>query len=126
MFTFSRSERLKSRKTIGLLFRDGQSYMAYPLRVVWLPVSPEVAARMDTAVQIAISVPKRSFKTAVARNRIKRLIREAYRLNKHLLYEKLAGTEQRYALMLMYIAKEELPLAEITGGVKKMAKKFTP
>ena len=127
MPTFSRNERLKSRKLISRLFREGHSYMAYPLRVVWLPVNPEEqqAAGYDGAfAQLAISVPKRAFKTAVQRNLLKRRIREAYRLNKSGWYEKLAAGELRLALMLVFIAKEELPYEEIAGGVKKMAKKF--
>lgn len=130
MPTFSKHERLKSRKTIAQLFKvgKGNSFVAYPLRVLWLdaPMTgeapPTPLAERDGAAQIAISVPKRAFKTAVARNRIKRQIREAYRLHKAGLYEKLAG--RRVSLMLVYIAKEALPYAEIEAGVKKMIRKF--
>lgn len=122
MPTFTRAERLKSRKTIGSLFKgDGQSFMAYPLRVVWIAL-PEPAAS-DSPAQVAISVSKRLFKTAVARNRIKRLIREAYRLNKAALYEKIP-TDQPVALMLIYVGKEELPFTEVEKGVRKMIEKF--
>jgi len=128
MPTFSRQERLKSRKIIGQLFKGGESFVAYPLRVVWVSAEPNpafpVADKQLTTppAQLAISVPKRNFKTAVARNLLKRRIREAYRLHKHELYEKLA--DRRIALMFMYIAKEELSFAEIEAGVKKMIRKF--
>jgi ribonuclease P protein component len=142
MPTFSKQERLKSRKTIAMLFKGGNSFVAYPMRVVWVETPPYLAerkghdARIDKleneahrasestviGAQLAISVPKRTFKTAVARNRIKRRIREAYRLHKHELYEKLAG--RHIAFMMVYIAKESLPFAEIEGGVKKMIRKF--
>lgn len=82
--SFDRTERLKSRKVIGALFKGGQSYVAYPLRVVWVPLGDETAT--EHPAQVAISVSKRAFKTAVARNRIKRQIREAYRLHKHEFY----------------------------------------
>ena len=128
MPTFSKQERLKSRKIIGQLFKGGESFVAYPLRVVWIPAEPVSTLpatsenSAEPGAQLAISVPKRNFKTAVARNLLKRRIREAYRLHKHELYEKLA--DRRIALMFMYIAKEELSFAEIEAGVKKMIRKF--
>lgn len=127
MHTFSRSERLKSHAIIGRLFREGNSYIAYPLRVVWLAVPDSDPARAffeENRAQLAISVPKRVFKTAVSRNRMKRRIREAYRLHKHELYAKLAATDQRIALMLVLVAKEEIPYSEIESGVRKLIKKF--
>lgn len=122
--TFTRSERLKSRTVIGRLFKDSHSYVAYPLRVVWLEhKAPPPPDSTNAPIQLVVSVPKRHFKTAVARNRLKRQIREAYRLHKHLLYEKLAGRHD-VALMLMYISKEALPYSEIEAGVVKMIRKM--
>lgn len=118
--TFERAERLKSRKLIGGLFKSGESLVAYPLRVVWIAL--QEGGITEFPAQVSISVSKRLFKTAVARNRLKRQIREAYRLQKAGFYEKLG--ERRIALMLMYIAKEPLPYAEIEAGVRKMIRKF--
>lgn len=124
MPTLTKQERLKSRKTIARLFKEGKSFVAYPLRVIWLVTEGEKVGEgeREFTAQLAISVPKRAFKTAVARNRLKRQIREAYRLHKQELYEKLAGRPA--ALMLVYIAKEALLFAEIEAGVKKMIRKF--
>ncbi|MCA0238962.1 MAG: ribonuclease P protein component [Bacteroidetes bacterium] len=116
--TFNRSERLKSQTLIGRLFKDSQSFIAYPLRVAWIELS-----HSDAQAQVVISVPKRVFKTAVSRNRLKRQIREAWRLHKHLFYEKRA-VQPPVALLLMYIAKEPLPYSEIEAGIKKLVRKM--
>jgi len=122
MPTFTREERLKSRKAIGSLFRGGHSYVAYPLRVVWKESSPYLAAK--SRIQVLISVPKRNFKSAVARNRIKRQIREAYRLQKQELYDKLEASDLHISLMVSYIAKEALPFSDMEAGVRKLIRKF--
>jgi ribonuclease P protein component len=120
-FTFKRSERLKSEKVIGKLFSPGgNAFLAYPIRVVWIPITFPT----ESKVQVMISAPKRQFKTATARNRIKRLVREAWRLHKHELYAKFGTDHGPIALLLMYIAKEELPLKEIEAGVKKAITKL--
>ena len=127
MFTFSRKERLKSRKIISRLFREGNSFVAYPLRVVWLVLpddDPEARFFEDSSTQLAISVPRRNFKTAVRRNRLKRRIREAYRIHKHDFYKKLSASDQRVALMLVYLPTEEVPYQEIEAGIMKMIRKF--
>ncbi len=82
-FTFKRAERLKSRKVIEQLFKQGQSFAQYPLRIVWVEMAEP---RSEFPAQFALSVSKKKFKRAVDRNRIRRLVREAYRLNKHVLY----------------------------------------
>jgi ribonuclease P protein component len=122
MPSFTRPERLKSRKAISSLFRGGHSFVAYPLRVVWKESSPYLAAM--SRVQVLISVPKRNFKTAVARNRLKRQIREAYRLQKQEFYDKIEASDLNISLMVSYIAKEALPYAEIEAGVRKLIRKF--
>jgi ribonuclease P protein component len=122
MPTFIRNERLKSAKAIGQLFKGGNSYVAYPLRVVWMPQTEPLPDA--SAVQVMFAAPKRSFKTAVLRNLLKRRMREAYRLHKAELYAKIPADHPPLALMLMYIAKEELPYSEIESGMRKMVRKF--
>ncbi len=75
-------------------------------------------------IQVLVSVPKRNFKTAVARNHIKRQIREAYRLQKQELYDKLEALDLHISLMISYIAKEPLPFGDMESGVKKLIRKF--
>ena len=120
-FTFKKKERLKSRKIIEQLFRDGQSFGAYPLRLVFLKMEEP---KGDSPVQFTVSVPKRNFKSAVARNRIKRKVREAWRLNKHWLYKKLSKMEVQYAFMVIYSGKEDFPYSEIERAMKNMNMRF--
>ncbi len=120
-FTFKKAERLKSLKVIGALFKDGQSFGVYPLRLFWSsqPLEPGAAP-----VQFTVSVAKKNFKSAVARNRIKRKVREAWRLNKHRLYRKLEGNPQQYACMVLYVAKEDLPFDQIEKAMQTMIHLF--
>ena len=90
-YTFSKAERLCSKKLIERLFSGGnKSFPAFPLRVVYMPLS---ADESEADVTILISVPKKRFKHAVKRNHVKRQVREAYRQNKHILIETLHAQE---------------------------------
>ena len=80
-FTFDKTERLTGIKRIDALFKEGESFISYPLRVMYLIHEQSTKA----GCSILVSVPKKRIKKAVHRNRIKRLIRESYRLNKQLM-----------------------------------------
>ncbi|MCW3073385.1 MAG: rnpA [Flaviaesturariibacter sp.] len=99
-FGLSRSEKLKSRKQIDALFAGKQRFSVYPLQVWWrfLPADDE------GSVQIGVTCSKRHFKKAVDRNRVKRLIREAYRLQKVVLSEALPAGKQAQ-LFFVYLDK---------------------
>ena len=94
--TFRKAERLCSKKRIEELFSNGRSLSAYPLRAIY-----EVHDQDLAPVQVLISVSKRHFKYAVDRNRLKRCIREAYRLNKHILLQHTDGHKLSLALIWM-------------------------
>ena len=120
-YTFHRDERLKSRKVIGMLFKEGKTFGQYPLRVVYMPVEER---RSDFPAQFTVSVPKKKFPKAVSRNRIRRQVREAWRLNKHRLYRALRGKEQQYALLVIYVAQEALPYEEIERAMQQMIRRL--
>ncbi|WP_162428479.1 ribonuclease P protein component [Pontibacter pudoricolor] len=102
-YTFSKEERLCSKRLITLLFSKGSSFNLYPLRFVFYTEPGTTPA----PTQVVISVSKRHFKRAVDRNRLKRQMREAYRLNKQLL---LADPAKAPALLgILYIGKEKNP-----------------
>ncbi|MCC9136499.1 ribonuclease P protein component [Pontibacter silvestris] len=100
-YTFSKEERLCSKHLIALLFSKGSSFNLYPLRFVYYSPGEE----LQGPTQLLVSVPKRAFKRATDRNRLKRQIREAYRLNKHLIVQ---SPEQAPRLLgILYIGKEK-------------------
>ncbi|MGI9541765.1 MAG: ribonuclease P protein component [Cyclobacteriaceae bacterium] len=100
MNTYTKSERLKSRKLIDQLFEEGLSFNKYPLRVVYCP-NPQSEISLH---QTMFVVPKKRFKSAVDRNLIRRRMLEAYRLNKNILYHKQPVTP--YLIAYIYIGKE--------------------
>ena len=117
-FTFTKEERLCSKKTIDKLFSDGESFLAYPFKVVFLrnPIS------LKSPIQAGFSVGKRNFKRAVQRNRVKRLMREAYRLRKSELYEQI--NTDRLAVFFIFIGKSIPEYPEVDKGIKNAIKKL--
>jgi ribonuclease P protein component len=105
--TFGKKEKLVSKKTIDALFSGGnsRSMSAYPLRVVFMR---KERCETEEPAQVMVSVSKRHFKRAVKRNRVKRQIREAYRLNKHLLHEALEQKKDTAVAMAFIWQSDEL------------------
>ena len=115
--TFSKKERIVSTRLIEMLFGkgDSQSLSAYPLRAVFL----QTARHEDSApVQILISVPKKRFKHAVDRNRVKRQIREAYRQHKQILDGTIAE-EKQLLIAFIWLSDRHYPSSEIGRGCRK-------
>ncbi len=115
---FRKSERLCSRKSIGKLFAGGNSLFNYPFRVVWLDAGRE----QPFPVRLAVSVPRKRIRKAVDRNRIKRLIRETYRLNKDYLYQNLQRQNRSIELMVIYVAGQEYDFRYINNKMKELLK----
>ena len=99
-FTFNKQEKLKSKKLIEQLFAEGKSVSNYPLKLIYLEVNHESSFQ----IQAGVSVPKRKVNLAVNRNRIKRLMREVYRKNKHVIYESI---NNKYIFMFLYLDEKE-------------------
>lgn len=128
-YSLPQSERINSKKQIDRLFRGGglKAMTAAPLRMVYMADtcqadSPSANAHQPMA-QMMVSVPKRYFKRAVKRNYVKRQVREAYRLNKHILASHLAQTgDKTVSLCFIWTSDRLLPTAEV---MKRMANLLT-
>ncbi|WP_299129198.1 ribonuclease P protein component [uncultured Winogradskyella sp.] len=116
-FKYSKKDKLKSKKLIEQLFTEGKAVTAYPLRLIYLNTEHEDGSVLKTGV----SVSKRLHKTAVARNRIKRLLREAYRLNKPLYFN---NSSTAYAFMILYLSKDGTTFEATDRKMKQLFQKF--
>lgn len=116
MYSFSKAERICSKLIVDKLFAGGNTSMAvYPLRAVCMPVE-----KGSVPASILISVPKRRFHHAVDRNRMKRQVREAYRLNKSVLWHSLEDKPYSLAIAFICIADKPCASANVARSVKKI------
>jgi ribonuclease P protein component len=109
-YTLGKNERLKSRKAIEQLFSAGKSFSLFPFKVIYQKstnrFSDELQKTNKQQLQTAFSVSKRHFKKAVYRNRIKRLMREAYRLQKIDLQNQLQQSNGALTVFILYVSNE--------------------
>lgn len=112
-YTFPKSEKLCGQINIDHLYRHGKRFVAWPLRVTYMPI--------EDATQVLVWAPKSLFKKAVDRNHLRRLMREAYRLNKDII----EGEDIHYQLAFNYIDKEKQPYATIEKAICKALKRIS-
>jgi len=120
-FTYPKNEKLKSKITIDLLFSKGKSVSKYPLRLVYVESDYGILEESAQKIKMGVSVSKKYFKNAVDRNYFKRVLRETYRLNKHLLVDNL---DKPYAFMFFYQTKDRLTYEEIQTKTVQLFEKF--
>ena len=113
-FTFKKEERVTGNKRVDAIFASGKSFISYPLRVVYL-LHEQTSL---SSCSILVSVPKKRIKKAVHRNRIKRLVRESYRLNRSLI-NSLELDQQPIDIAFIYVKDTATNLKEIDKAVKK-------
>lgn len=117
-FTLSKEERICSKKLINELFTgNGRSMTAFPLRVVFMKrtiVDDQPRAAM------LVSVPKRYFKHAVDRNRVKRQVREAFRRNKSIITQNLTDDHEAVAIAFVWLTNEKFPSSEVENRMVRL------
>lgn len=116
-FTLGKQERLKSKKLIESLYKNGKSIKVFPFRMMYL----QIKHTSKFPAQVGVSVAKRNFKKAPDRNRLKRLMRETYRLQKEIVYENL---EEPYVFMISYIGRDEKPYKELYSKMNALLNLF--
>jgi len=125
--TFSKNERLNSLKEIDQLFKEGKSVTTSPIRLIWMEVNTR---EIDSpAVRVMFAVPKKKFSKAVDRNRVRRLLRESYRVEKNRLFEKI-GSDLVYNLAIVFTGTEipdyDTIQKAMIQSLERWLKKITP
>ncbi len=124
-FGIDKNEKLKLKREITSIFKDGKHLYAGNFRFIWNFALFE----MPFPVRLGVSVPKRNIKSAVKRNLMKRRMREVYRLNKHLLFEQLQGLEIQIILMIVYKGDNPISFQKIENdlllGFQKLTKRIS-
>lgn len=114
-YGFPKHEKLKSRKVIGQLFDSGASFHIYPIRIIYLDAREKYGEKC--MVKCGFTVPKRRFRKTVDRNKIKRRMREAFRLNKDQIYNSYPRDIQ---MIWIYTGTEILPYFRIEQAAKRI------
>ena len=116
-FSFSKKEKLKSKKLIEKLFVEGKSVSSFPIKLIYI----KTELPTDVSFQTGVTVPKKNFKSAVKRNRIKRLLREGYRLNKAVT---LNNSKDAFAFLFLYLGKDMPNYDKVNKHVALVLHKF--
>lgn len=113
-FKLTRDERLNGRKRIEYLYANGKSFHVPNIKAMWVINTEE---EIFSVSQVMFSAPKKKFKKAVTRNRLKRLMRESFRKNKHELYDFLVEQKKNIHLSLVFTGNADISYVEIEGKI---------
>jgi ribonuclease P protein component len=122
MNIFSKPERLSSRKSVEKLFSSGNRLFHFPFMLIWR----DSAGDERYPVKILIGVSRRKFRKAVDRNRVKRLIRECYRINKHILTGNLTRQNRNIEMAIVYTAGQIYDFQYLEKKLTELLSKFHP
>lgn len=119
-YTLKKSERLKKRDLIQRLFQEGKSMNKFPLKLLFL----EADERLKHPALFGVTIPKKLFNKAVDRNKLKRRVRESYRIIKPELYKKLDALDKQFIFMFIYTSREKEEWKRIDSSVQYLLERF--
>lgn len=112
-FQLSENEKISGKKAFEVLAAKGRSFFSFPCRIIWM----ETDIPLKHRAQVAFVAPKKIFKSAVKRNRIKRLLRETYRLHKNEFYQELEKRGKYLRILFVYTHRELPEFRELEGKI---------
>lgn len=119
---FSKKEHLTGETRIKKLLSEGDSFVVYPLRIVF---TKRLAVQKEANVRVLFSVPKKRFKHAVDRNKIKRQLRESYRKNKSTLFENINNNNKALDIAVLYISNDFYRFESLNKKTREALTKIT-
>ncbi len=125
LFTYQKKDKLKSRKQTQFLFSKGASITIQPIRLLYTIEKEETGLYPNGLLQAGVGAPSRQFRKAVQRNRVKRLLREGYRLEKPNFIESCPLPNKKLNLFFLYVDLKVLTQKEIQSTIKLVLQKLT-
>lgn len=116
-FAFQKKEKLKNKKLFEQLFTEGKSITAFPIKLLYTKADFDG----DIRIKVGVVAPKKKFRSAVKRNKVKRLLREGYRLNKHLVFNNIEGN---FAFLFLYLGGKMPNYKEVDKAMKQLLEAF--
>jgi ribonuclease P protein component len=124
IFTYQKKDKLKSRKQTQFLFSNGKSITSPPIKLLYTIEHDEAKNFVHGLLQAGVGAPSRYFRKAVQRNKVKRLLREGYRLEKPNFMNSLSLTNVRLNLFFLYIDVNVQSQQQIQGTIKILLEKL--